>query len=93
MNTRVITIELPEKLYAELQLLADAEQTDPIEVIDRLVRMASLHRAWLRDLNALREQIYQAGGLQVGASKDEVVDRLRQTRHELFEAEYAHLYR
>jgi hypothetical protein len=93
MNTRVVTIQLPEKLYAELQSLADAEKTDPIEVINRLVRTASLHRAWLRDLDALREQIQQEGGLQVGTSKDEVVERLRQTRRTIFEAEYAHLYR
>jgi hypothetical protein len=31
--------------------------------------------------------------LQVGATKDEVVERLRQARCEIFEAEYAHLYR
>lgn len=93
MNTRVVIIQLPEKLYAELQSLADAEETDPIEVINRLVRTASLHHTWLRDLNGLREQIHQEGGLQVGASKDEVVERLRQTRRAIFEAEYAHLYR
>jgi len=40
-----------------------------------------------------REQIRQDGGLQVGTTKDEVVERLRQTRREIFEAEYAHLYR
>jgi hypothetical protein len=46
----------------------------------------------LRDLTALREEIRQAGGLKVGTTKDEVVERLRQTRREIFEAEYAHLY-
>jgi predicted transcriptional regulator len=90
---KTVTIQLPEKLYAELQSLADAEQADPVEVINRLVRTASLHRAWLRDLHTLREQIHQEGGAQVGSSKEEVVERLRQTRRTLFEAEYAHLYR
>jgi len=93
MDTRVVTIQLPEKLYAELQSLADAEQADPVEIINRLVSRASLHRAWLRDVNTLREQIRQEGGLQVGSSKEEVVERLRQTRRTIFEAEYAHLYR
>jgi hypothetical protein len=31
--------------------------------------------------------------VQVGTTKDAVVERLRQTRHDIFEAEYAHLYR
>jgi hypothetical protein len=93
MNTRVVTIQLPEKLYDELQSLADEEQAEMVDVIDRLVTTASLHRAWLRDLKALREQIRQEGGLQVGSSKDDVVERLRQTRRTIFEAEYAHLYR
>ena len=55
--------------------------------------MASQRRDWLRDLTTLGEQIRQDGGLQVGATREEVVERLRQTRREIFEAEYAHLYR
>jgi len=93
MKTEAVSIQLPAHLYAELQSLAAEEQTDPVEIIDRLVTAASQHRAWLRDLTALREQIRQDGGLQVGASRDEVIERLRQTRREIFEAEYAHLYR
>jgi hypothetical protein len=31
--------------------------------------------------------------LPVGSSREEVVERLRQTRREIFEAEYGHLYR
>ena len=92
MSTQVVTIQLPANLYAEIQSMAAEEQIDPIEVIDRLVTTASQQKAWLRDLNALREQIRQDGGLQVGSSKDEVMEKLRQTRREIFKAEYAHLY-
>jgi hypothetical protein len=73
-------------------MLATDEQTDPAEIIGRLVAMASQRRAWVRDLTALREQVHQDGGLHVGSTKDEVVERLRQTRRQIFEAEYAHLY-
>jgi len=45
------------------------------------------------ELAALREQIRQHGGLQVGTAKEEVVERLRQTWLEIFEAGYAHVYR
>lgn len=92
MGTPVVTIQFPASLYADLQSLASEEQTDPIEIISRLVSMANQRRAWLRDLAALREQIRRDGGLQVGDTKDAVVERLRQTRREIFEAEYAHLY-
>lgn len=92
MNGEIVTIQLPARVYAELQSLAAEEQADPVEVIDRLVTAANQYRAWVRDLTALREQIQQDGGLQVGASKDEVVERLRRTRRDIFAAEYAHLY-
>jgi hypothetical protein len=62
-------------------------------VIRRLVAMANQRHAWRRDLTALRDQIREEGGLQIGTTKEEVVERLRQTRREIFEAEYAHLYR
>jgi len=93
MDTATVMVQLPTRLYDDLQSLATAEQTDPVEMIARLVATAQERYAWRRDLTALREQILQDGGLQVGATKDEVVERLRQTRREIFEAEYAHLYR
>jgi hypothetical protein len=93
MDKSPVTIQLPASLYAELQTLAADEQTDPVEVIRRLVAIANQRHAWRRDLTALRDQIREAGGLQIGTTKEEVVERLRQTRREIFEAEYAHLYR
>jgi hypothetical protein len=54
-----------------------------------LVDIATQRRAWLRDLTALREQIERDGGLSVGASREEVVQRMRQTRQDIFDAEYA----
>jgi hypothetical protein len=93
MTTEVVTLQLPTNLYDKLQELATEEQSDPVSVITNLVTAAYQHRGWLRDLAALREQIRQDGGLNVGSTKEEVVERLRQTRREIFETEYAHLYR
>ena len=93
MSTKTVVLQLPASLYAELQSLATEEQTDPVGLIARMIAAANQRRTWLRNLAALREQIRQDGGLQVGTTKDEVVERLRQTRREIFEAEYAHLYR
>jgi hypothetical protein len=60
-------------------------------MLGRLVKMAAAQKDWLRDLNALRDQIKAEGGLTVGATKEQVVENLRQTRQEIFATEYAHL--
>ena len=93
MDAATITVQLPAGLYAELQALAQEEHTEPVAILSQLIKAASQRRAWLTDLAALRDQIAQSGGLQVGSSREEVVERLRETRRAIFEAEYAHLYR
>ncbi|KAA3663468.1 MAG: hypothetical protein DWQ04_10560 [Chloroflexi bacterium] len=49
--------------------------------------------SWQDGWTQLRKQVHKSGGLLTGLTKDEIVARLRQTRQEIFEAEYAHLYR
>lgn len=93
MDERTVSIELPRRLYDDLEYLAEEDQTDPVEVIVRLVALARERQAWRRNLAELREEIRRHGELSVGATKDDVVERLRQTRRLIFEAEYAHLYR
>ena len=93
MNTEFVTLQLPVSLYEKLQTLATAEHTDVYGVI-ALITDAYQQRGWLQDLTALRRQIRDSdGGLEFSSTKKEVVAQLRQTRQEVFEAEYAHLYR
>jgi hypothetical protein len=92
MNTELVTLQLPLDLYQKLRSLAAEGQTDLVEVIARLVTDAQQQRAWSHDLAALRQQIQIDGGLQL-EDREERVEQLRQTRQEIFEAEYAHLYR
>ena len=47
---------------------------------------------WVTQLQHLQQQIAETGGVMSGLTKEEIVEQLRQTRQELFEAEYAHLY-
>lgn len=47
---------------------------------------------WLVNLHWLRQQVAESGGLLAGLSQDDIVNRMRQTRQEIFAAEYAHLY-
>lgn len=93
MESPLVTIQIPADLHSELQSLAEEEHTSPAEVIERLLAMSRQRRAWLRDLAALREQIQRDGGLRVGNTKEAVVERMRETRRQIFETEYAHLYR
>jgi hypothetical protein len=93
MESPLVTIQIPVDLYSELQALAEEEQTTPAKVIERLLSLARQRRAWLRDLAALRAQIQRDGGLQIGKTKEAVVEQMRATRRRIFEAEYAHLYR
>jgi hypothetical protein len=87
MSATTIAVQLPAEVYTKLAQLAAEEQVDPVEVMSRLIDTATQHRAWLRNLSALREQIEHDGGLHVGASRDEVVERMRQTRQEIFDAD------
>lgn len=48
---------------------------------------------WRGGWQLLQDQVAQTGGSLVGLSKNEIVVQLQQTRKEIFEAEYAHLYR
>ena len=93
MATKKVTLELPVSVYEQLQELAAVEQKDPIEVITELVDVAHQRQSWLRELEELRDLIREQGGLQISTNKEEMIEQLRQTRREIFEAEYAHLYR
>ena len=93
MAANIVKLELPISVYEQLQELAAAEQKDPIEIITALIDMAHQRQSWLRELEELRDLIREQGGLQISTNKEEMIEQLRQTRREIFEAEYAHLYR
>ena len=93
MNEEPVTLKLPATLYAKLEELAIEEQTIPENLIATLVNSAFQRRSWLRHLAKLHEQIKRDGGHQTEESQEEFIVRLRQARREIFDAEYAHLYR
>ena len=93
MDTELVTLELPASLYKQLQELATQEHTDLVSKLTQLVTDACQRKTWLQDLTLLRQQIKDEGGLQLGDTKEQAMSQLRQTRQEIFETEYAHLYR
>ncbi|MBN1484790.1 MAG: hypothetical protein JXA37_08720 [Chloroflexia bacterium] len=93
MDTETVALELPPHVYADLQSLALESGMDPVEMLMRWVAQARQRREWIQGWEELADLIRQEGGLQVGTTKDQVVEQMRRTRQEIFEAEYAHLYR
>ena len=62
-------------------------------LITQFVTEAYQRRRWLQDLTSLRQQIQSENDSQLGNTKEEILAQLRQSRQEIFETEYAHLYR
>jgi hypothetical protein len=48
MEASMVTIKLPAQLYTQLQMLATDEQTDPIEILTRLITLAIQERGRLQ---------------------------------------------
>ena len=63
------------------------------EVLAELTAMREKPRSWREELAALQASIAAHGGLNVGETTEEIVEHMRRTRQEVWDAEYAHLYR
>ena len=90
---KTVTIEIPGDLYAKLVELATESDSTPTDQIASLIEAAPKHRAWLRELNELRELIKKENPQETEPDREELIEQLRETRREIFETEYAHLYR
>ena len=89
----MVTIQLPDMLFQELETIAKAKQSDPVALIAAWVDSAQQQNQLLREWKLLCEDVQGTGGYPKDETIDELVERLRKTREEIFEQEYAHLYR
>ncbi len=87
-----VTLQLPTRVFAELQALHDADSSDPVSIVTKLIRDAHQQQAWQQTIALLRQQIIESGGLALPESDDDVVQQLRSTRRTPFADDYAHLY-
>jgi hypothetical protein len=89
-----ITLDVPDELAKRLKNFDSAILIEILKkVSDHLVTESKSNtRSWQEDLNSLRQQIHDDGGLKISSNPDEMIETLRQARHEIFEEEYAHLY-
>ncbi len=93
MDTITTTIQLPSDLYEEIEAIAAEEQSNPSEMLSDLLKKAVQQYLWRKGWRDLSALIQRDGGLNVGTTTEEIVEHMRKTRQEIFEAEYAHLYR
>jgi hypothetical protein len=94
MDTVTTTIQLPADIYAEIETFAAEEQSDLNTLLVSMIRRSLEARKWQKGWRELHEMIQRDGGLpHVGNTTEEIVEHMRKTRQEVFEAEYAHLYR
>ena len=96
MSTTAIVWEVPENLYGELlkaqQDLAFPQLTDFVTQAEQRYLAEIQHENWQQAFRAFQKQVRADGGFDLGATKEEIITRLRQQRQEIFEAEYAHLF-
>ena len=93
METKRVTLTLPINVYEELLGAKEEEARSVADFVRAAVVEKLAKIRWQRNLEDLRREIREAGGLELIGSKEEVIERLRETRREIFETEYAHLYR
>ncbi len=92
MTNKLIDFQIPIDLYEKIQQLATEEKSDPISLIEQLISNTYQRKLWLNDLAMLRQQIKKDGGLELGNTKEEMINNLHNTRQEIFEADYENLY-
>lgn len=93
VNRETVALEIPASLYAELKELASASKQDPVAIIAEWVDETRQRRQWRQGWAELRGQVQEDGKFQPDETADAIVALTRRSREEIFEAEYAHLYR
>ena len=86
------SIREPGPVYHPLDVESFKQQII-VEVLAELTAMRETPRSWREELAALQASIAAHGGLNVGETTEEIVETMRRTRQEIWDAEYAHLYR
>jgi len=93
VSTETVTLQLPISLYADLAELASETHQDPVAIITEWVEEIRQRRLWQQGWADLRAQVQEDGGVLPDSTAEEIVALTRRSREEIFEAEYAHLYR
>jgi metal-responsive CopG/Arc/MetJ family transcriptional regulator len=92
MAVKQISFTLPEELYEEVVKAKEESNALSLAQFIRQIVLEKLDEwRWERNLAELQREVRESGGLELGETKEEVIERLRETRRQIFETEYAHL--
>lgn len=97
MSSTAIVWDVPEELYNEL-VKAKNELAFP-NLVDFVAQATQRYLAeiqdqtWQQEFRELQKQVRAADGFGLGTTKEEIIAHLREQRQQIFEAEYADLYR
>lgn len=92
MNTEHVTLELPGKLYEQLQALATTKETDVVSFIGELVTDAEKMKRGIENVKLLAPFLKNdedLEGLPLSDRQKETIRLLRQNRKKMFEQEDA----
>ncbi len=94
---RQVPWKVSEELYRELTWATETFEYPSVEaLVTNAVqrRLSEIRRqAWRQEFRALQQGIRADGGFGLGDTKDEVIANLREIREQIYEEEYADLYR
>ena len=93
MSESTVNLELPQEIFQALSELAGESHLAPGDLIAHWLFQERKRRRWLQEWKALQKQVIEEGGFQDNVSADAIVAQTRKTRQEIWDAEYAHLYR
>jgi hypothetical protein len=96
MSNKAISFEVSESLYKELEW-AQKELSYPdinglvAQAVQRYIAEIH-HETWWREFRQLQQQVRSTGGFKLGETKEEIINKLREQRRQIFESEYANLH-
>ena len=88
-----MTLELPTDVFQALSELAQESHIAPSDLIAQWLVQERKRRRWLQEWKSLQQQVIGEGGFEDNVSAEAIVAQTRKTRQEIWDAEYAHLYR
>jgi hypothetical protein len=87
-----VGIDLPCDIFDDIKVFTDETHVSSVEIINTWLEQKLEDRAWVIGWQALKAQVENDNDLNIGHTPEEIVTQIRQTRRELWEVEYAHLY-
>ena len=88
MSTNSVTLELPESLYDELEIMASQKNTSLVDLIELWLKTSQKQLSFQQKWANLRALVQAQGGLDVGETTEEIVAHMRKIREEVFEETY-----